>query len=198
MGAVKLEQGQQRSRVDLQPLVIFIFARDAKLPEEVRQISRFSVLSKSRSTTRCAMRMFLASRKLMKYSEKCRSLQSRRRISSLGMTRKVVNDIAVTVATLRGWHAKHQTPTKVRGQGDRQHGCLARIRVHLQFHSALLNIENHFRLGTHRPGPHRKRRVTCARTNLKNRWAKSRKPGIGQTIRLPRRKFTADVHLGCS
>jgi len=29
---------------------------------------------------------------------------------------------------------------------------------------------------THRPGPHRKRRITCAGTNLKNRWAKSCKP----------------------
>jgi hypothetical protein len=81
------------------------------------QISRFSVLSKGRSTTCCATRMFVATRKLMKYSKKCQSLQRTRRIG----------------------HS---------------------VRGHLR----------------QRPGPHHKRRITCAGTNLKNRLAKSHKP----------------------
>src|SRR6266702_2715427 len=56
--------------------------------------------------------MFLFNKKEMKYSEKAGSVRSKRCISSLGITRTVVGAIAVAVAVLRAWPAKHQIPQK--------------------------------------------------------------------------------------
>src|SRR6266571_4316050 len=56
--------------------------------------------------------MFLFNKKEMKYSEKAGSVRSKRRISSFGITRTVVGAIAVAVAVLRAWPAKHQIPQK--------------------------------------------------------------------------------------
>jgi hypothetical protein len=48
---------------------------------------------------------------------------------------------------------------------------------------------------THRPGPHRKRRITCVGTNLQNRWAKSCKPEHKSNYPATQAEFTTGVQI---